>query len=234
MTQQNSQGTAQTPAAADQNAQQQYPLTPLADTAPVVVNIESELSGVQWVNRFPGSSSTDDLVSPFKEDVVRFIVALKSAGASVVINATRRPPERAYLMRRCWEIANDNLMANNVPPYTGGGVDIEWAHKDSNGNFSQALSKNAARAMVNAYGMQDLTIAPSLASRHVEGNAIDMNIAWSGVLAIANASGQSVQIASSPREGTNAELATVGETYNVIKFNVPGRVDKPHWSTDGR
>jgi hypothetical protein len=55
-----------------------------------------ERSGPQWCTRYPTSVSLEDLSQPFQGNVVRFVGALRAAGASVTVNATYRPAERAY------------------------------------------------------------------------------------------------------------------------------------------
>ena len=72
-------------------------LTPTTDQTPAVAETSNELSGVQWVARFPGSVSTSDLTSTFGSATDNFIAALRQAGAAVIISATLRPVERAYL-----------------------------------------------------------------------------------------------------------------------------------------
>ena len=57
-----------------------------------------------------------------------------------------------------------------------------------------------------------------------------MDISWSGTLAIVGANGQNASIASTPRDGDNAQLQTVGAGYGVHKL----ATDPPHWSDDGR
>ncbi|WP_316665983.1 hypothetical protein [Ralstonia psammae] len=106
------------------------------------------------------------------------------------------------------------------------GVNIEWVHS------TLEASVRAARNMVNAYGMQHLQIPPALATRHTQRKAIDMSISWTGTLLIEDASGETVTIATTPKDGMNAKLKEVGRSYSVIKF-VGGATDKPHWSTDG-
>ncbi|SFZ79522.1 hypothetical protein [Chitinimonas taiwanensis] len=210
----------------------QVTLTPTADRTPATVETTSELSGAQWISRFPTSTSLDDLESPFKENVTSFIAALKAAGAAVTIAATRRPKERAYLMHWCFKITKGKAKADNIPKMAG--VDIKWDHSDADGKYSESESIKAAKAMVSGYGMQGLVgLAPALNSRHIQGNAIDMNISWSGTLSITDVKGEIVEIATSPRTGMNETLHKVGAGYNVIKYNGSG-VDKPHWSTDGR
>jgi hypothetical protein len=86
--------------------------------------------------------------------------------------------------------------------------------------------------MVNAYGMQNLSVAPALASKHISGTAVDMAIGWAGDLTISRRDGRTVTITSQPRSGMNADLKTVGATYGVLKF-VGGATDIPHWSDDG-
>jgi hypothetical protein len=43
-------------------------------------------------------------------------------------------------------------------------------------------------------------------SRHTEGKAIDMSIAWIGDLVIAKADGTNMTVKSAPRSGDNASL----------------------------
>lgn len=199
-------------------------LTPTTDQTPAVAEIQNELSGSQWVNRFPGSSSTDELTEEFRTSVDNFVSAMRNAGATVTISATYRPPERAYLMHWSWKIVKQNTAPASVPAMDG--VQIDWDHGDN------AASVAAARAMVNGYGIQNLNVPPALSSRHTERRAIDMSISWSGTLRIENASGTNVEIATTPRTGMNTQLQDVGRTYGVIKF-VGGESDRPHWSSDG-
>lgn len=184
-----------------------------------------ELSGSHWVNRFPGSSSTTDLRGGFRDSVDNFIRALRDAKANVTISATFRPPERAYLMHWSWSIAHRTAQAQNIDLMNG--VDIEWNHP------TEQATIQAAQAMVTAYGMGNLSIAPALHSRHTEGNAIDMDITWSGTLTIAGSDQKNVVINTLPRNGMNAQLQAVGKGYGVVKFWL-GETDKPHWSSDGR
>ncbi|HEU4326647.1 MAG TPA: glycoside hydrolase family protein [Roseiflexaceae bacterium] len=185
-----------------------------------------ELSGEQWVARFPTSRSTADLAGDFGGNVDRFIEALRAAGASVRISATLRPPERAFLMHYAWRIAQGDINPADVPAREG--VEIDWVHRNAQGRPDRAASRAAAQRMVDAY---EIVHRPSLTSRHTEGLAIDMTITWSGTLSIANAEGETVRIASTPRTGAgNTELHAVGATYGVQKL----ASDPPHWSSDGR
>src|SRR5262249_41766247 len=142
----------------------------------------------------------------------------------VSVNSTRRPAERAYLMHFAWRIHKQTLNPQNVP--ANAGVNIEWVHRNAGGAVDLTASRKAATAMVEGY---DIAFQPALKSRHVEGRAIDMSIAWSGKLTIKNNSGAVVTIASTPRNGSNADLRKVGRTYGVVKHPT----DPPHWSTDG-
>lgn len=62
----------------------------------------SNLSGKDWWRanqaRYPNSQEIDDLESGFRSRVEDFIGSLKHAGASVVVNSTRRNAIRAHLM----------------------------------------------------------------------------------------------------------------------------------------
>ncbi len=182
-------------------------------------------SGKSWVSQFPTSTSVDDLVSPFRENLKAFLAALSSAGASVTINATYRPVERAYLMHYAFRIAREGLNPQDVPAMSG--VDIQWGHRNSAGKPDIVASRRAAEDMVAAYG---IAFRPALRSNHTARLAVDMSIAWSGILSIVNASGKKVVITASPRSGSNADLIRVGKTYGVIKLVS----DPPHWSQNGR
>lgn len=211
----------------------QATLTPTADQTPVAVSVSAdEPSGAQWVGRFLGSASVSALASPFREAVSKFLDAVKAAGGTVHISATYRPPERAYLMHWSWKIVKTGFDPQQVPSYPGDVIKIKWAHISASGAYDQAASVQGARAMVSGYGINGLNVAPALNSRHTQKLAIDMNISWTGTLAINNASGTAVSISSEPKTGMNSELHTVGASYGVIKF-VGGSSDKPHWSNDG-
>ena len=179
-----------------------------------------ELSGAQWISRFPGSSSIDTLADSFRPGAEAFIGAMRSAGAAVTISATLRPLERAYLMHWSWVIARLGGDPKDVPPM--GGVDILWDHGDAQ------ASTQAAEDMVAGYG---IVAEPALTSRHTQGLAIDMTISWSGDLAIADQSGTMKTITSVPRSGMNDDLIATGATYGVIKASFSD--DPPHWSNDG-
>ncbi len=207
-------------------------LTPASDQTPVIVEAcAKKLSGRSWVLEFPTSVSLDDLAPPFATRAAAFIDALRAAGATVSIAATLRPPHRAYLMHWAWKIVNQDADPQTVPEREE--VDIEWAHHDDSGTYSRDKSIAGAKAMVDAYGLQNLKIAPALTSRHSQGDAIDMSIRWTETLVIKNASRTTVVIYTEPRTGMNPQLHAVGASYGVIKF-LGGQRDQPHWSTDGR
>jgi hypothetical protein len=182
------------------------------------------LSGPAWVPQFPNSKSPDSLAEPFKAKAKAFLTALKNAGPTVTIADTLRPPERAYLMHFAFSIARENLDPATVPAKAG--VDIEWVHPATPAVSSAKASKDAAETMVLAYG---IAFKPALGSRHTEGKAIDMSIAWIGDLVILKADGTSITVTSAPRTGDNSSLQQVGASYGVIKLVS----DPPHWSSDG-
>ncbi|MEP7341315.1 MAG: hypothetical protein ABI977_26530 [Acidobacteriota bacterium] len=181
------------------------------------VAAQGELSGRDWVNKFPTSKSLLDLKPPFLSKMSKFHNALIAAGASVKISATVRPPERAYLMHWSFKIARQNFDPNDVPAMPG--VDIVWAHEN------EEQSRAAARNMVAAYG---IAFAPALTSNHIRGLAVDMTIGWTGTLNIKDATGNVVGIGA-PQSGGNPKLQAVGRSYGVIKLVS----DPPHWSNDG-
>jgi D-alanyl-D-alanine dipeptidase len=188
-------------------------LTPTTDTTPAVVSIEArELSGAQWVERFPTSRDIEDLIEPFRANVQTFFAAIAAAGGSTSVSATYRPAERAYLMHYCTRIANGAVAASAVPAMAG--VGIEWVHP------TNAASVSAAQAMKNAYG---IVHPPALVSNHTARTAIDVTIRDMIGKTIVNASGASVRI------NTLSDLHPVGASYGVIKLVT----DAPHWSADG-
>jgi peptidoglycan hydrolase-like protein with peptidoglycan-binding domain len=179
------------------------------------------LSGGAWVEQFRGSSSPDDLVSPFRENVKKFLAALAEAGASTRISATYRPVQRQYLMYWAAEIARSQNTGQKVPAYPG--VEIEWWH----GNVE--ASRRAAQEMVDRFGIGGNPVAYPERSLHDESKAIDMSISWNGNLRIKKADGQYVTITSSPKDGTNRDLVEVGKSYKVYHLST----DPPHWSING-
>lgn len=186
-----------------------------------------KLSGPEWVRQFPGSRSLDDLVDPFRVAAKAFVAALLDSGCSVTISSTLRPPERAYLMRFSTAIARNVVMPEAVPAHRS--VNIEWVHR-TGGQIDHPKSRSAAVQMMQGFGIDPSSPLPATASRHTEGNAVDMSISWNGVLSIQDARGRVVQIPSSPHSGLNAQLHEVGATYQVIKALFQ---DDPHWSNDG-
>lgn len=185
-----------------------------------------ELSGLVWVSRFSGSRKTADLEPSFKTAVEGFIDALRSAGAIVSVSSTLRPLERAYLMHHAWRIARENLDPAAVPPMPG--VDIKWIHRTAAGALDPAASKSEAAQMVGPAGY-NMVHRAALTSRHTGKRAIDMDIRWTGNLAIQTKDGSKITIITTPRDGLNAALHQVAATFGVVKL----LSDPPHWSDDG-
>lgn len=177
-----------------------------------------EPSGSQWVARYPVSTSTTDLVQPFAGNVDKFIAALRAGGASVVISTTYRPPERAYLMHWSYKIGHDGADPTTVPAMQG--VNIDWAHLDSEGKPNLAEARKAAEQMVRGY---DIVYAPALDTRHTERRAIDMTITHYFGKTFTDGAGHQTKVA------TNSDLYALGRSYGVIKLVH----DHPHWSDDG-
>lgn len=122
----------------------------------------SEPAGVAWCARYPTSRSVVDLAEPFRGGVISFLAELAARGCTVTIAATRRPEQRAWLMRGAWDVAH-GLDPGAVPARAD--IPIVW-------------TLDGARAMVAGYG---LAYRPSLTSRHIDGRAIDVAIdGWTG------------------------------------------------------
>lgn len=178
----------------------------------------SQPSGAAWVEQFQTSKSVADLLPDFAAGVNAFLATLRAAGATVTINATYRPPERAYLMHWCCMIASGHD-PETVPPMAG--VDIDWTH-----GGDTAAARAGAEAMANAY---DISYPAALVSRHTQRRAIDMTIGWFERLVLKDNDGKSWSLDVAPRNGANPSLWAIGKTFGVIKL--PS--DPPHWSDDG-
>jgi hypothetical protein len=194
------------------------PASSSEDSAQQAAADKRELSGPKWVDRFPTSRSLDDLEADFQKKAKAFVGALQAAGATVEINATFRPKERAFLMHWCYHVANKLVSPKKVPKMAG--VDIDWDHGDDR------KSRTAAQEMVDAY---DIAHEPALASRHTERKAVDMDISWTGTLKIKKADATEVSIGAPENGADNKMLHAVGKSYGVIKL----QKDPPHWSSDG-
>ena len=229
------------------------PLTPHTDQTPAVAEVSTELSGVQWVGRFGGSRSENDLIEPFRTNLGKFIEAMRNAGMTVKVNATYRPDKRAFLMHFSGKLASGAIAPKDVPTYAARKVDtyiapqdrgeyatnfeIEWDHGDLE------KSKQAARAMQTGYST---VFPPAYPSKHTARLAVDMWITWVGVfvetpvphfeITIKDAKNNDVIISTKIQNvehdaaSHDKTLQAVGETYGVQKLVS----DKPHWSDDGR
>lgn len=192
-------------------------LTPIWDQTPAIVRIPAkELSGPEWVQCFPASRDIDDLAEPFRSNVKRFLAALAAGGASVTIENTYRPKERAYLMHYSAAIARKMVSPDKVPSMDG--VMIEWKHPTKEASFK------AAAAMARAFR---IVYPPALSSNHILRRAIDMRITCAIGKSIRKADGSSVVVHK--HNDTDSDLFAIGASYNVFKL-IP---DKPHWSDDG-
>jgi hypothetical protein len=184
--------------------------------------IPAARSGADWWHanqaRFPNSAAIADLVPPFRDNLTAFVAALKEAGATVKVSATRRNRSRAQLMHFSWRIAHDSIAPGDVPAIAG--CAIQWDHGDP------AASKQGAQEMVDLFG---IAFQPSLTSLHIEGRAIDMTIGWTAPIQVRDKSGRARPV-DAPRSGdTNRDLHAIGTTYGVIKL----ASDPPHWSDNG-
>jgi hypothetical protein len=184
----------------------------------------SSLSGKDWWRanqaKYPNSQEIDDLEPGFRVRVEDFIVSLKHAGATVVVNSTRRNAIRAHLMHYSWKVAYGEIDPRDVPVRSG--LNIEWDHGDLE------ASRKAAREMVNLFGMAHNA---SLTSNHIRGKAIDMNISWKDTLVLTRPAPLLARIASRPRTGQNRELHEIGASVFEVRKLVS---DPPHWSYNGR
>ncbi len=182
-----------------------------------------QLSGAAWWHanqgKYVNSERLDDLEPVFRDKAKRFVTAMRTGGAQVLISSTRRNKIRAYLMHYSWAISEGEIAAANVPAEAG--CTIIWDH----GNVIK--SKAAAKDMKELF---NIAYKPSLTSRHIDGKAIDMTISWAGTLRMADGQGRPVSVPPPSPGSLNAMLHRVGASYGVIKL----LGDPPHWSSDGR
>ena len=178
-----------------------------------------------WADTHAGNSSdVEDLAEPFRTSAKAFIAALRSAGATVTVTATRRHERRAYLFHWSWKVALERIKAPEVPLRED--VDIVWDHGDIK------ASKTGAREMVDGFKLAvppKSTNPPALSSNHIRGTAIDMQIAWTGRIVVKDARGRSVPITFIADVNANTPLHALGAGYGVQKL----RTDAPHWSANG-
>ena len=183
------------------------------------------LSGKAWFSanqsKYPNSNAVAGLDGSFKSKVTDFEKALKAAGVGIKVSSTRRNEKRAAVMHWAFKVAKGKTKPKDVPKIAG--VDINFDHGDDK------VSVAKAKEMVGPNGF-NIKYQPSLTSLHISGKAIDWTLSWSGDLTIKNKKGENVVIKSSPKNGTNSELAAVGKTYGVIKLVG----DDPHWSVNGK
>ena len=179
-----------------------------------------EQPGVQWVSRYQGTNSLEDLSPVYGPMAKGFINALRAAGASVTIAATYRPMERSYLMYNAWRVSTGKVATNAVPSYPG--VNIDWSY---GGN--RAAAKAAAQAMCSAYGINwrsaKQKVAPAGSSRHNYRAAVDMNIQGYIGKMIANPKGVKVKVSSF------SQLVALGAQYGVHYYSG----ENMHWSDTG-
>jgi len=186
-------------------------------------------SGVFWVSwadtNATNSHDVELLAEPFRSDAKAFIAALRQAGATVNVTATKRSARRAYLFHWSWKIAHAKCKPSDATAITG--VDIQWDH----GN--DPASTAGAREMVTGFGLAvppRSINAPALTSNHIVGTAIDMDIIWRGTITVKNKQNQDVAIPFVPDVNANRLLHAVGDSYGVRKL----ATDAPHWSQNGR
>jgi len=189
------------------------------------MGVKSGQFWVTWANQNAvASDKVDDLAEPFRSKVKEFIAALEKAGAKVEVTETRRSAKRAYLFHWCWKIGLGKCKPSESAAMTG--VDIQWDHG------TDAASKKGALEMINGFGLAGppkSVVPPATTSNHIEGNAVDVDISWTGTIKVKDKTGKDVSITFMSDPNANKSLHAVGATYGVQKLTS----DAPHWSVDG-
>ena len=179
-------------------------------------------SGAEWwranQHKYPNSAEISDLAPAFASAVGNFIRALETAGAIVVVAATRRNRMRAHLMHYSWRVAHRDIPPDRVPRVPE--VPIIWDHGDD------TASRKAAQEMVDLF---EIVYKPSLTSNHIFGTAVDMKISWTQPILVTNARRREVLVDLPRNDATNKTLHAVGASFGVRKL----LSDAPHWSANG-
>jgi hypothetical protein len=193
------------------------------------------LSGQRWVPFYADSKNLQSLHNPFRRDVSDFIDALEAAGATVTIETTYRPDERAWLMHQSSKIARGASIPPPDYPHGFDQVPICWEHRRSNGSVDTHASRAAATAMTIKNGGYNIAFPPAYPSRHTLHLAIDMKITWEhNPLVLHPPRHRPIMIHGSCPAlcsgATNHELWAAGHRYwHVQKL----AADPPHWSDNG-
>ncbi len=187
--------------------------------------LDNSFSGAHWETKYPAKDSLSELNSSFGNRLNSFLAALRKAGASVTVKSTLWPSERVYLMHWAYRIARQGFNPQQIPAFDK--VDIRWWHG------TPELSRKAAEQMLKAFKIDKFEKAPSLKTHHADGQGLDMEVAWGGVLMIEDAQGQKQAIKSSPHDGTNSELVAVAASFGVIMSGKHTPDGPLHWSIDG-
>ena len=186
-------------------------------------------SGIFWVTwadaHAQNSSQIEHLIEPFRSQATAFIKALRDAGATVDVTATKRSARRAYLFHWSWKIALGKCKPSEATTLEG--VDIQWDHAND------AASRKGAQEIVTGFGLAvppRSINAPALTSNHITGQAIDMDITWTGTIHVKNQLGKSSPVTFMSNVNANTVLHAIGASYGVLKL----ATDAPHWSHNGR
>lgn len=167
------------------------------------------LSGPHWAAAFPDSRRLADLEPEFRRRALKFLKALRDAGATLNVRATRRPAQQAYLRHWAWAIAMGGQDPRGVPPIRG--ADIEWWHGDI------PTSRRAAQELLEALQIGSFAVAPALCTGATRGLVLTFRAVWTGSLSIQQAQGDTRQVGSPPRDETHPGLAQVAAGYGVAR-----------------
>ncbi len=175
------------------------------------------LSGPDWwvrhAERHDDSDEMHELRPAFDRQLRDMIAALRRGGATVVVRSTRHDAARAYIGHWAWQVANGTTSARHVPEQPG--APIIWDHGDELG------SRFAAREMLNAEAIETL---PPLESAHIDGNAAELTIDWSGTIRVFDAYGMPHRLDWPRRADVNPELRRIARSFGIAKDRVhPGR-----------
>lgn len=109
------------------------------------------LSGRQWVSKYP---EIRKIVSTL--DLSKSIASIGdfSSGQGILTSpdtASVNPINRLHLMHYAFRVAREGFDPGKVPVLRG--MDIQWLHRDKQGQPDLSSSKNAAEQMVQGFGL---------------------------------------------------------------------------------
>ncbi len=189
--------------------------TALADVTPSALMREgargrearARMSGADWAGRaaaFADSRDPADLAPLVAVRAARWLRALSAAGARVNVEATKRDPVRAWLIRSARAVAAGALAPGEVMPEQQ--APVIWDHGDLD------RSRKAAAEMAKAFGTDQ---PPPEGSPHFDGHVLSMTVGWAGPIALVDGYGATHRLEPPQGGAPVPELRAIAASYGL-------------------